>query len=74
MPGAKTITFSLPKEMVREVEQIAKEEHRTVSELLRETFRQYKARRNFEALSASARKQVKRKGLTEKDFGGPFEK
>jgi predicted transcriptional regulator len=74
MPGAKTITFSLPPDMVREVEQVAKAEHRTVSELLRETFRQYKARRNFAELSTAARKQVKKKGLTEKDFGGPFAK
>ncbi len=42
--------------MVREVEQVAKEEHRTVSELLRETFRQYKARRNFQELATEARK------------------
>ena len=74
MPGAKTITFSLTPDMVREVEQVAKAEHRTVSELLRETFRQYKARRNFAELSTSTRKQVKKKGLTEKDFGGPFAK
>ncbi len=74
MPGTKTITFSLPLEMVREVEQVAKEEHRTVSELLRETFRQYKARRNFDELATEARKQVKTRRLTEKDFGGPFAK
>jgi len=74
MPLAKTITFSLPKEMAKEMEQVAKEEHRTVSELLRETFRQYKARRNFAVLSQAARKQVKKKGLTEIDFGGPFAK
>ncbi|HTB21594.1 MAG TPA: ribbon-helix-helix domain-containing protein [bacterium] len=74
MPGAKTITFSLPQDMVREVEQVAKEEHRTVSELLRETFRQYKARRNFEALAAETREKVKRKGLAEKDFGDPCAK
>jgi metal-responsive CopG/Arc/MetJ family transcriptional regulator len=74
MPGAKTITFSLPKDMVKEVEEVAKAEHRTVSELLRETFRQYKARRNFDALAFEAHKQVKKKGLTEKDFGGPFAK
>jgi hypothetical protein len=60
--------------MVREVEQVAKAEHRTVSELLRETFRQYKARRNFDELAFATRKQVKKKGLAEKDFGGPFAK
>ena len=74
MAIAKTITFSLPTDMAKEVEQVAKEEHRTVSELLRETFRQYKARRNFLELAAEGRKQVKKKGLTQKDFGGPFAK
>lgn len=72
MRVTQTITFSLPKEMGQEVEKVAKEEHRTVSELLREAFRQYRALRTYARVSAKARKLVKKKGLTEKDFGGPF--
>ena len=73
MPSFKTITISLPGEMGKEIEKIAKEEHRTVSELLRETFRQYRVQRNLKEVSQEARKTVKKRRLTIKDFGGPFE-
>ncbi len=72
MSTVKTITFSLPAKMGKEIEKVAKEENRTISELLRETFRRYQAQRNLETLAAKGHKTVKRKGLTEKDFGGPF--
>ena len=73
MPSIKTITISLPAEMGREIEKVAREEHRTVSELIRETFRQYKAKRNLKELSQQGRKAAKQKRLTPKNFGGPFE-
>jgi len=73
MPAIKTITISLPAEMGREIEKVAKEEHRTVSELIRETFRRYQAQRNLRDLSRHGRKAAKAKRLTPKDFGGPFE-
>jgi hypothetical protein len=47
-------------------------ERRTVSELLRETFRQYRARRRFRALAAEGQRQARRLGLKPEDFGGPF--
>jgi len=53
--------------------QIAKEEYRTISELIREAFRQYQAQRNLKALASGGRQAAKRKKLTPKDFGGPFE-
>lgn len=74
MGAIKTITISLPVAMGREVEKVAKEEHRTVSELLRESFRQYQALRRLRQLGEEGKKAVKRKKLTPKDFGGPFEK
>ena len=45
MKSIKTITISLPAEMGKEIQRLAEEEHRTVSELIRESFRQYKAQR-----------------------------
>ena len=72
MASLKTITISLPLEMGREIASMAKSEHRTISELLRETFRQYKATRNFHQLSKMVKKSVKKKKLSPKDFGGPF--
>lgn len=73
MPAAKTITISLPQAMGKEIEKVAKEEHRTISELLREAFRHYTAQRNLQRLAAEGRKAVKKKKLTPKDLGGPFE-
>jgi metal-responsive CopG/Arc/MetJ family transcriptional regulator len=74
MRTSQTITISLPKAMGKEIEEAALEEHRTVSELLREAFRQYRAVRAYNKLARSVRATVKKKGLTEKDFGGPFAK
>ncbi|HLE10971.1 MAG: hypothetical protein A2504_09020 [Bdellovibrionales bacterium RIFOXYD12_FULL_39_22] len=74
MPSAKTITISLPVAMAKEMSVVAREEHRTLSELLREAFRQYNAQRRLKSVAAKGRKQAKKLGLTEKDFGGPFEK
>lgn len=69
----KTITISLPVEMGRDIQKVAQEEHRTVSELIRESFRQYKAQRSFRGLAKKAKAAVKKQGLTIEDFGGPFE-
>ncbi|HXB27780.1 MAG TPA: ribbon-helix-helix domain-containing protein [Gemmatimonadaceae bacterium] len=68
----KTITISLPATMGREIQRVASAEGRTVSELLRETFRQYQARRRFRALAARGQRQARRLGLKPEDFGGPF--
>jgi len=73
MRSIKTITISLPVTMGKEVEKVAKEEHRTVSELIREAFRQYQAQRNLKLLAGEGRKTAKARKLTPKDIGGPFE-
>lgn len=72
MSTTKTITISLPASMGREIQKVARAEGRTVSELLRETFRQYQARRRFRNLAEQGQKNAKRLGLTPEDFGGPF--
>jgi CopG family transcriptional regulator/antitoxin EndoAI len=41
MRTTKVMTLSLPPEMVKEVEEISKEENRTKSELFREALRRY---------------------------------
>lgn len=73
MPSPKTITISLPEAMGREIEKVAKEEHRTVSELLRESFRQYQALRRLKDAAIETKRVARKKKVTEKDFGGPFE-
>ena len=39
--NTKTITFSLPPEMAEQVQQVMREEGRTMSELIREALRNY---------------------------------
>ena len=39
MRTTKVMTLSLPPEMVKEIDQLVKEEHRTRSELIREALR-----------------------------------
>ena len=70
----KTITLTLSAELGREIELRAKKERCTAKELVHEAIRQYCALRTLRDVAAKARKLVKKKGLTEKDFGGPFAK
>jgi metal-responsive CopG/Arc/MetJ family transcriptional regulator len=76
MPRAtatKTITISLPALMGREIQRVAAAEGRTVSELLRETFRQYQARRRFRRLAEKGQRAARRLKLAPEDLGGPFD-
>lgn len=67
MKTAKIISLSLPPDMQREVQQIAKNERRTVSEVLREAFRQYLTNRDLSAIRAEGKKIVKRRKLKPED-------
>ncbi|MGE0526590.1 MAG: ribbon-helix-helix protein, CopG family [Bdellovibrionales bacterium] len=67
MRTAKVISLSLPPDMEKEVQKVAKEEHRTISELLREAFRQYLANRDLAAIRKEGRKVAKRMKLKPDD-------
>lgn len=41
MRVAKTISITLPPELLRQAQELAQREHRTMSELFRETLRRY---------------------------------
>ena len=45
--NTKTITFSLPPEMAERVQDVMKEEDRTMSELIREALRNYMEEREW---------------------------
>ena len=45
--NTKTITFSLPPEMAERVQQVMKDEGRTMSELIREALRNYMEEREW---------------------------
>jgi predicted transcriptional regulator len=40
---AKTISITLPPELLRQAQELAQREHRTMTELFREAFRRYYA-------------------------------
>lgn len=67
MRTAKVISLSLPPEMEEEVQKVAKEEHRTISELLREAFRQYLTNRDLVAIRKEGRRVAKKMKLTPDD-------
>lgn len=68
---AKTIGFSVPPEVKKEIETLAKRERMTKSELFREMLRAYKQLRfeqEFYSLQRSISKKAKEKGIfTEED-------
>lgn len=67
MRQAKIVSVSLPPDMQEEMNQIAKEERRSVSEVIREAFRQYLAARALDVVRIKAKKTAKRKGVRSKD-------
>ncbi len=69
MPAVKSkiVSISLPQDMTDEIQDVAKEERRSVSEVMREAFRQYAANRSLRDVRKSARAAVKRKGIKADD-------
>ena len=65
----KIISFSAPSGLVKEMQEVAKREHRTLSELLRECFRQYTNVQSLRSLSTRGKKSAKVRRLNRKDIG-----
>lgn len=67
---AKVVSISLPPDMTEEIQQIAKEERRSVSEVFREAIRQYAASRDLTNVRKEARKTVRKSKVTQKQLRG----
>ena len=67
MRTANVISLSLSPEMEKEVQQVAKTERRSVSEIMREAFRQYMTNRDLVSIRAEGKKIAKKKKLTPED-------
>lgn len=65
--ATKIWTISLPAEIMKEAEEVAKREGRTKSELLREALRQYLWNRRWRELQLYGAQRAKAFGLTEED-------
>ena len=64
-----TITFSLPKEMAQNLQQVAGEEQRTVSEVLRQAIRLYMEEREWRIEERKQRRRSLRTRQTETTGG-----
>lgn len=67
MRTAKVISLSLSPEMEKEVQQLAKEERRSISEIMREAFRQYMTNRDLAVVRSEGKKIAKQKKLKAED-------
>ena len=67
MRTSKILPISLPREMLDNVTQLAKKEHRTKSELVREALRRYIEDKEWETIRAYGAARAKARGITEAD-------
>ena len=68
MRTTKTLSITLPPEMLTRAEKLAKKENRTMSELVREALRQYERKNWWDEMNAYGRKSAEAAGVrTEED-------
>lgn len=67
MRTTKILSLSLPPELLREAERVAKKEGRTKSELFREALRRYIQERRWEELRGYGAQRVRKLGVKETD-------
>lgn len=65
--NTKIVNLSLPKNLLDEVDETAKAEYRTRSELVREALRQYVGKEKLSKLTASLRDFANEKGFVPGD-------
>lgn len=67
MRTSKTLSITLPPEMLTRAEEMARKEHRTMSELVREALRQYESKQWWDSMNEYGRRKAEERGLTEAD-------
>ncbi|MGH9434054.1 MAG: ribbon-helix-helix protein, CopG family [Terriglobia bacterium] len=67
MRTAKTLSITIPPEMLSRAEALAKKENRTMSELVREALRHYERQRWWEETNAYGRARAAALGIREED-------
>ena len=70
MRSTKTLSVTLPPEMLSRAEELAKKENRTMSELVREALRHYERERWWEETNAYGRARARALGVREDDVDG----
>ena len=67
MRTTKTLSITLPPEMLERAEEIARKENRTMSELVREALRQYERSQWWGEMNAYGQARARELGLGESD-------
>lgn len=67
MRTTKTLSITLPPEMLAAAEEMARREHRTMSELVREALRAYERNNWWAQANAYGKAKALERGLTEND-------
>jgi len=67
MRNTRTLSVTLPPDMLKRAQSIAKKESRTMSELIREALRHYERRSWWDDVNAYGRAQAERQGIREQD-------
>ena len=67
MRTSKVVSITLPPDMAADAEQLARQEKRSMSELMREAFRRYKRQREWDEANEYGRARAKQIGITEAD-------
>jgi CopG family transcriptional regulator / antitoxin EndoAI len=73
MRTTRVLSLSLPPDLVREAERVAKQEGRTRSELFREALRRYVEERRWRGLQRYGANRARRVGMTEASVGRAVE-
>jgi CopG family transcriptional regulator / antitoxin EndoAI len=67
MKGTRTLSITLPPEMLKRAQSIAKRESRTMSELVREALRQYERRSWWDEVNAYGRRRAEELSIRQND-------
>jgi CopG family transcriptional regulator / antitoxin EndoAI len=67
MRNTRTLSVTLPPDMLKRAQSIAKRESRTMSELIREALRHYERRSWWDDINAYGRSKAGRQGIGEQD-------
>jgi len=67
MRNTRTLSVTLPPDMLKRAQSIAKRESRTMSELIREALRHYERRSWWDDINAYGRSKAGRQGIREQD-------
>ena len=69
MPPARVRSLSLPSDIVREAERLARQEGRTKTEVLREALRRYATEKRWRRLQRYGAGRARKVGMTNTDVG-----